>query len=121
VLVLMNLMEKPKSSIYEARAQWQRQVVKFWFLGEYGSALYAAGHDQIIQRLLEKGADVNAQCGYYGSALQTASCEGHDQIVRRPLVQYDVEVYLMPISLFQRRDLLLVPDAPQGFPKLSNF
>lgn len=30
--MLMELMEKSKSSIYEARSQWQRQVVKFWFL-----------------------------------------------------------------------------------------
>ena len=28
----MQLMEKSKSSIYEAHTQWQRQVVKFWFL-----------------------------------------------------------------------------------------
>jgi hypothetical protein len=28
----MELMEKSKSSIYKARTQWQRQVVKFWFL-----------------------------------------------------------------------------------------
>ena len=34
--------------------------------GEYGSALQAAsygGCDQIVQRLLEKGADVNVQGG----------------------------------------------------------
>jgi hypothetical protein len=30
--MLMELMGKSKSSIYEARTQWQRQVVKFWFL-----------------------------------------------------------------------------------------
>ena len=30
--MLMELMEKPKSSVYEARTQWQRQVVNFWFL-----------------------------------------------------------------------------------------
>jgi ankyrin repeat protein len=42
----------------------------------------AGGHDQIVQRLLEKGADVNAQGGYYGNALQAASVKGHDQIVQ---------------------------------------
>jgi hypothetical protein len=30
--MLMEMIEKSKSSIYEARTQWQRQVVKFWFL-----------------------------------------------------------------------------------------
>jgi hypothetical protein len=59
------------------------------------------GHGQIIQRLLEKGADVNAQAqglrsrrfrstdnaqgGKYGTALQAASASGHDRIVQRLL------------------------------------
>jgi ankyrin repeat protein len=39
--------------------------------GEYGNALQAAsaeGHGQIVQLLLEKGADVNTQGGSYGYA-----------------------------------------------------
>jgi len=40
---------------------------------------------QIVQRLLEKGANVNAQGGYYGNALQVASYEDHVQIVQRLL------------------------------------
>ena len=51
--------------------------------GDYGTALQAASdgrHDQIVQRLLEKGADVNAQGGRYCTALQAASVRGHDQI-----------------------------------------
>ena len=46
--------------------------------------LYAAsfeGHDEIIELLLSKGADVNAQGGKYGNALQAASSRGHDKIV----------------------------------------
>ena len=38
-----------------------------------------------MQRLLEKGADVNAQGGDYDNALQAASAEGHDQVVQRLL------------------------------------
>jgi ankyrin repeat protein len=40
------------------------------------------GHDQIVQRLLEKGADINMQGGYYGNAQQAASARGRDQIVQ---------------------------------------
>jgi hypothetical protein len=32
--------------------------------------------------LIEKGADVNAQGGYYGNALQAASHGGHEQVAR---------------------------------------
>jgi ankyrin repeat protein len=38
------------------------------------------GHEIIVQILLEHRADVNAQGGEYGNALQAAS-EGHDKIV----------------------------------------
>jgi ankyrin repeat protein len=34
-----------------------------------------------VTLLLEKGADVNAQGGHYGNALQAASGGGHDSIV----------------------------------------
>lgn len=40
------------------------------------AAAHKFGHEQIVQRLLEKGADVNAQGGRYGNALQAASAEG---------------------------------------------
>jgi ankyrin repeat protein len=39
------------------------------------------GHDKIVELLLDKGADVNAQGGEYGNALQAASLGGHDKIV----------------------------------------
>ena len=39
------------------------------------------GTRQSWQLLLEKGADVNAQGGYYGNALQAASWWGHEAIV----------------------------------------
>jgi ankyrin repeat protein len=40
------------------------------------------GHREIIQLLLDKGADVNAQGGEYGNALQAASWGGHQEAVR---------------------------------------
>lgn len=48
------------------------------------NALQAAslgGHDQVMQMLLDKGADINVQGGRYGNALQTASSEGYDQVI----------------------------------------
>jgi hypothetical protein len=44
-----------------------------------------SGHDQVVQWLLEKGADVNARSGDSCSALLLASSGGHDQIVQRLL------------------------------------
>lgn len=39
------------------------------------------GHGEIVELLLSKDADVNAQ-GEYGNALQAALQEGHAEIVR---------------------------------------
>ncbi|KFY05580.1 hypothetical protein V492_08436 [Pseudogymnoascus sp. VKM F-4246] len=53
--------------------------------GRFGHALQAAsaaGHEQTVRLLLDKGADVNAEGGRYGRALQAASAKGHEQIVR---------------------------------------
>jgi hypothetical protein len=36
----------------------------------------SVGHGQVVKLLLEKNADVNAQGGEYGNALQAASCRG---------------------------------------------
>jgi ankyrin repeat protein len=45
---------------------------------------YAAmlGFRTVISRLLSKDADVNAQGGQYGNALQAASLRGHEQVVK---------------------------------------
>ena len=52
--------------------------------GDYGNALNGAayhGHIQVMQMLLDRGANVNAQGEYSGNALQAASYSGHDKLV----------------------------------------
>lgn len=47
--------------------------------------LYYASHAGLaspVRVLLDKGADVNAQDGYYGNALQAASSKGHEEVVQ---------------------------------------
>ena len=49
------------------------------------SPLYYASLEGLIEparQLVESGADVNAQGGRYGNALQAASAEGHSQVVQ---------------------------------------
>jgi hypothetical protein len=41
----------------------------------------------IVEQLLVKGADVNAQGGYYGNALQAASAEGYEKVVEQLLTK----------------------------------
>jgi hypothetical protein len=49
-----------------------------------GSLMYAVqhGHCAMAKLLLDKGADVNAQGGFYGNALQAASSGGYEEVVR---------------------------------------
>ncbi|PIG84613.1 hypothetical protein AARAC_010916 [Aspergillus arachidicola] len=50
----------------------------------YDSSLMAAcakGHNEIVQMLLQHGADVNTHDEFYGTALQAACYEGHDKVV----------------------------------------
>ncbi|KAK4207229.1 ankyrin repeat-containing domain protein [Rhypophila decipiens] len=45
-------------------------------------AASSGGHEEMVQMLLDKGAEVNAQGGDYGNALQAASSGGHWKIVQ---------------------------------------
>ncbi len=63
------------------------------------------GHLDIVQILLEKGADINAQGGDYGNALYAASREGHLDIVQ---ILLEKEV---PIST-PRADATAMPSKP---------
>ncbi|OJD19086.1 hypothetical protein AJ78_00959 [Emergomyces pasteurianus Ep9510] len=55
-------------------------------LNEDGAcALYypcESGHLPMVSLLIERGANVNVACGFYGSPLQAASARGHEAIVR---------------------------------------
>jgi ankyrin repeat protein len=44
-------------------------------------AAASEGKTEIVQLLLDKGVDVNAQGGKYGTALQAAASEGKTEIV----------------------------------------
>ena len=49
-----------------------------------GSSVYYAslvGLEKVVSMLIERGADVNAQGGYYSNPLQAASFEGHEKVV----------------------------------------
>ena len=49
------------------------------------------GHEKVVQILLDKGADINAQGGRYGNALQAASYGGHEKEVQM-LLNHDAVV-----------------------------
>jgi ankyrin repeat protein len=60
-------------------------------IGRTAAPLYYAaklGLNTMIKLLLERGADINAQVGLYGTALQAASAEGHEQVVEILLAKH---------------------------------
>jgi len=45
-------------------------------------AACVAGHEQVAQLLLDRGAEVNARSGHYGNALQAACANGHGELAK---------------------------------------
>ncbi|KAG9742030.1 purine and uridine phosphorylase, partial [Aureobasidium melanogenum] len=75
------------------------------------TALYWAseqGHDQIVQMLLDRHADVNAQGGEYGNALQAASYGGHDKIVQMLLARGVRVTAKVLFSVLSRHQITIV-------------
>ena len=75
--------------LFDLDRPWQEpEITEEW--KKVASPLYyasLAGLIKSVRLLLEKGADINAQGGNYGNALQAASMGGYDQIVQRLLEQ----------------------------------
>ncbi|KAF2632955.1 purine and uridine phosphorylase, partial [Macroventuria anomochaeta] len=75
-------LSNPGSKVYSvwSRIYWSSQYLRDpRSLTSLVVACYF-GHLAVAKKLLEKGADINAQGGWYGNALQAASYEGHEQI-----------------------------------------
>jgi hypothetical protein len=62
------------------KGHWIYRGANTFFTGLIVASYF--GHSAIVQLLLEKDADVDAQGGEYGNALQAASVEGHEQVVK---------------------------------------
>jgi Ankyrin repeats (3 copies) len=74
--------------LFDPETPWEEEPDTTRNLKETFSPLYytsLTGLVVSVRLLLEAGADVNAQGGYYGNALQAASYGGHDQVVQRLL------------------------------------
>jgi len=52
------------------------------FIAMHSRAVSCEGYEQVVRLLLEKGTYVNAQGGYFGSALQAGSYRAHEQVIR---------------------------------------
>ncbi|KAI4138069.1 MAG: hypothetical protein L6R39_006981, partial [Caloplaca ligustica] len=79
---------------FNVKAVHQLQQQDFLPVICYASALQAAavhGSIPIIQTLLDHGARIGLVAGYYGSALQAACCEGHDEVVNFLLTECNAD------------------------------
>ena len=63
----------------------QPKELSFEPLKDVGSSVYNGsllGLDNVVAMLIGAGADINAQRGRYGNALQAASYRGHEKVVQ---------------------------------------
>ena len=68
--------------VYQPDRTWS---IPFKQVMNIGSSLYYAsvvGLEAVVQILMDRGMDVNAQGGAYGNALQAASYEGYETVVQ---------------------------------------
>jgi ankyrin repeat protein len=72
-----------KNVVWRLITKYESKIDKPDDTGE-SALLWASlrGHHEVVQMLLEKGADVNAQGGYYGNALQAASEGGYHKVMQ---------------------------------------
>jgi ankyrin repeat protein len=70
--------------IHKPDMSWERPFDNEDYDDEASSLYYASfiGRVGVVQLLLEAEADVNAQGGYYGTALQAASFGGYEKVVQ---------------------------------------
>ena len=75
---------------------WPRERVKIgkplYYASLIGLTEASSGdHQTIASMLTDKGADVNAQGGHYGNALQAASYEGHE-VMAQHLIEKGADI-----------------------------
>ncbi|SLM33828.1 P-loop containing nucleoside triphosphate hydrolase [Lasallia pustulata] len=67
------------SELSQQRFELNREIARIATPLYYG---LLAGVTELVQLLLKNGADVNAQGGFYGNALEVASVYGHESVVQ---------------------------------------
>jgi ankyrin repeat protein/nucleoside-triphosphatase THEP1 len=77
-------LSDPHSGVYRMWSEIYSRTNYRWNSGPWTRLIVACyfGHVAIVKQSLEEGADVNAQGGKYGNALQAASSRGDEQIVK---------------------------------------
>lgn len=68
--------------VHQPDSRWKGP---FEIIEDAGSSLYYAsytGLERVVVALLDMGADINAQGGQYGNALQASSARGHEKTVK---------------------------------------